>query len=119
MQSQSQTPLIQEIQQNAALPVKTEQVPTKTTSAENFLNTLRGFKFQKLTVKDFYFYENKEMWIASGIYCLIMDRVYTQKYLMVNSKSLRFSCTLMNLLIPYFVIFHSRYIYNNYYLNNN
>jgi hypothetical protein len=83
------------------------------------ISKFQGFKFQQLTAKDFYFYENKEMWISSFLYCILMDRIYTQKYLIINSKSLRLSCTIMNILIPYFFLFHSKIIYQNYLVNKN
>ena len=77
-----------------------------------------GLMIYKLTPKDLIFYENKEMWIASFFYCICMDRIYTQKYLVINSKSLRLSCTIMNIFIPYFFLYHCKIIYRNFYQNN-
>ena len=110
----TQTPLTVEFNS----PTNTKSVEKESTEYDikkwlhSYLN-VKGFKIYQLTTKDFDFYENKEMWITSFIYCLFMDRLYTKKYLMINSKSLRFSCTIMNIMIPYFFLFHSKIIYQN------
>ena len=80
---------------------------------DNYFN-LKGFKLYQLNLKDLSFPENKEIWLTSFLYCILMDRFYDRKYFMMKSKSLRFSCTLMNILLPYFFLFHSKIIYHNY-----
>jgi hypothetical protein len=107
------TPLLS---QNSTLPTENNQntVTAQVTNRwyDNFL-VKNEIKIYKLTLNDFIFFENKEMWISSFLYCLMMDRIYTKKYLVIYPKSLRLSCTVMNILIPYFFLFHCRIIYRN------